>query len=142
MEEDYGTEDEKDFRKSFYQMTDKVENLFSYYQRRLEKNIRKQINTTGSTSRNKGNGGDHPCTPSSPFSSSSSSSSNKDSAITSLNAHKKNSENIDLNTPLLKFDIKYNLPMFNGENDAKKLDDWVRKIEVYCRIQKLSTNDI
>ena len=39
--------------------------------------------------------------------------------------------------PLLKLDIKYNLPMFNGENDAKKLDGWVRKIEVYCRIQKL-----
>ena len=41
-----------------------------------------------------------------------------------------------MNTPLLKLDIKYNLPMFNGENDAENLDDWVRKIEFYCRIQK------
>ena len=39
---------------------------------------------------------------------------------------------------LLKLDIKYNLLMFNGEVNAEKLDEWVRKIEVYCGIQKLT----
>ena len=43
-----------------------------------------------------------------------------------------------MNTPLLKLDIKYNLPMFNGEVNDKKQDDWVQQIEVYCRIQKLA----
>ena len=40
----------------------------------------------------------------------------------------------------MKLDIKFDLPTYNGELNAKKIDDWIRKIEVYCKIQKL-TND-
>jgi hypothetical protein len=39
--------------------------------------------------------------------------------------------------PLLKLDVKFNLSTYDGELDAEKLDNWVRQIEVYCRIQKI-----
>jgi hypothetical protein len=37
--------------------------------------------------------------------------------------------------PLLKLDVKFNLPMYNGEPNAEKLDNWIRQIEVYCCVQ-------
>ena len=43
--------------------------------------------------------------------------------------------------PHLKLDIKFDLPMYNGELNAEKLDNWIRQIEVYCRIQKF-TEDV
>ena len=43
--------------------------------------------------------------------------------------------------PYLKIDIKLELPMYKGELNAKKLDNWIRQIEVYCRIQKF-TEDV
>ena len=77
------------------------------------------MKVAGSTLENKGNGWDPPKTPpyllSSSFSTSSSS--------TSSDVHKKNFEKYDLDMPLLKLEIKYNLPMFNGEVNAEKLDD-------------------
>ena len=27
--------------------------------------------------------------------------------------------------------------MYNGELDAKKMDNWLKQIEVYCRIQNI-----
>jgi hypothetical protein len=39
--------------------------------------------------------------------------------------------------PLLKLDVKFELPMYNGELDAEKLDNWIKQIEVYCRIQQI-----
>jgi len=44
--------------------------------------------------------------------------------------------------PHLKLDIKFELPMYNGELDAEKLDNWIRQIEVYCRIQKFTEDDV
>ena len=93
-------------------MSDMVEKLFSYYQRRLDKKINKQIKEACNTS---SNGGKPPKTPPS---SSSDSSSN-----TSFDAHKNHFEKSDMDMPLLKLDIKYNSPMFNGEVNAKKLGD-------------------
>jgi hypothetical protein len=43
--------------------------------------------------------------------------------------------------PHLKLDIKFDLPLYNGELNAEKLDNWIRQIEVYCRIQKF-TEDV
>ena len=40
--EDYREEDEKAFRKDFYQMADRVEKLFADYQERLDKKKRKK----------------------------------------------------------------------------------------------------
>ena len=44
--------------------------------------------------------------------------------------------------PHLKLDIKFELPMYKGELNAEKLDNWIRQIEVYCRIQKFTEDDI
>ena len=38
---------------------------------------------------------------------------------------------------VLKLEVKFNLPTFIGEVNAKKLDHWIKQIEVYCRIQKI-----
>ena len=54
----------------------------------------------------------------------------------------KQNAKIDFNVPQLKLDIKFELPMYNGELNAEKLDNWIRKIEVYCRIQKFTEDDI
>ena len=37
-------------------------------------------------------------------------------------------------TSLIKLDVKFDLPIYNGELNAKKLDNWVRQIDVYCRV--------
>jgi len=37
----------------------------------------------------------------------------------------------------LKIEVKFDLPNFYGEVNAKKLDHWIKQIEVYCRIQKI-----
>ena len=39
--------------------------------------------------------------------------------------------------PLLKLDVKFQLPTYDGELDTKNLDNWVRQLEVYCRIQRI-----
>ena len=49
---------------------------------------------------------------------------------------------IDFNVPQLNVDIKFELPMYNGELNAEKLDNWIRQIEVYCRIQKFTKDSI
>ena len=38
---------------------------------------------------------------------------------------------------LLKLDVKFQLCTYDGELDVEKLDNWVRQLEVYCRIQKI-----
>ena len=67
-DEDYQGEDEKAFRKAFYQMTDIVEKLFSDYQERLEKKKMKKEQAKD----NAWGKGKDPSNPSSPSSSSSS----------------------------------------------------------------------
>ena len=32
--------------------------------------------------------------------------------------------------------------MYNGEVNAKKLYNWIRQLEVYCRVQNLQEDDI
>lgn len=39
--------------------------------------------------------------------------------------------------PFFKLDVKFYLPMFNGESNTEKLSNWIRQIEVYCRIQQI-----
>ena len=75
----------------------------------------------------KGNGGNGD--PSSPSSSSS----------TSVNqSHKLKTSG---KNPLLKLDVKFELPIFNSEVNAEKLDNWIRQLEVYLRIQNLHDDD-
>jgi hypothetical protein len=80
-----------------------------------------------------GNGGNGASPPPSPPSSSSSSSSTSSKHLpNSPKGHGKTPSQI----PSLKLDIKFELPIYNGEVNAEKLDNWIRQIEVYCRIQK------
>jgi hypothetical protein len=37
----------------------------------------------------------------------------------------------------LKLDVKFELPIYDGELNAEKLDNWIKQIEVYCRVQKI-----
>ena len=50
---------------------------------------------------------------------------------------KKTPANSDPNKPLLKIDAKFELVMHNGELDAEKLDNWLKQIEVYYKIQQI-----
>jgi len=68
-----------------------------------------------------------PSPPSLPSSSSSSSSSHKSSPC-----KKKNKKSF-----VIKLDVKFDLPIYDGERNVEKLDNWIRQIEVYCRVQKI-----
>ena len=103
--EDYREEDEKAFRKGFYQMADRVEKLFAYYQRILEKKEIKKEKAKDNASRK----GEDPSDPSSP-----SSSSSKSSGIASSNP-KKQPEKAKSDLCYLKLDIKFEFPTYNGE---------------------------
>jgi hypothetical protein len=39
--------------------------------------------------------------------------------------------------PLLKLDVKFELPRYDGEVNAERLDKWVRQMEVYCSVQQI-----
>ena len=39
--------------------------------------------------------------------------------------------------PLLKLDVKFELPMYDGEVNAERLENWVRQMEVYCSVQQI-----
>jgi hypothetical protein len=85
-----------------------------------------------------GNGGNGASPPPSPPSSSSSSSSTSSKHLpNSPKGHGKTPSQI----PSLKLDIKFELPIYNGEVNAEKLDNWIRQIEVYCRIQKIQDDE-
>lgn len=40
-------------------------------------------------------------------------------------------------TSLIKLDVKFDFPIYDGELNAKKLDNWIRHIDVYCRVQSI-----
>ena len=44
-------------------------------------------------------------------------------------------------SPFLKIDVKFEFPMFNGEVNADKIDNWIRQLEVYLRIQNLHEDE-
>ena len=67
-------------------------------------------------------GGDQPPSPST---SESSSYSHHHHHRNSRDAHKKY---------FFKLYVKFDIPMFNGECNAKKLNNWIRHIEIYYRI--------
>jgi hypothetical protein len=69
-----------------------------------------------------GNGGNGASPPPSPPSSSSSSSTNSRPLLNSPKGHGKTPSQI----PSLKLDIKFELPIYNGEVNAEKLDNWIR----------------
>jgi hypothetical protein len=72
-----------------------------------------------------------PSPPSSPSSSSSTSNASSHSTTSTIqNQTHKNKSNM----PLLKFDVKFELPLYDGELNVEKSDNWIRQIQVYCRM--------
>jgi hypothetical protein len=86
----------------------------------------------------KGESSKPPPSPPSPpsFPSSSISTSNDSSHSTTHTIQKKTHKNKSDMT-LLKLDVKFEFPLYDGELNAEKLDNWIRQIEVYCRINKI-----
>ena len=41
-------------------------------------------------------------------------------------------ENTKKKEYLIKLDIKFDLPIYDGELNAEKLDNWIRQVDVYC----------
>lgn len=92
-------------------MIDRVEKLFS----RLEKiESAEKITLEGQGLVHEDDGGDPPPSPST---SESYSSSHHHNHINPKDASKK---------PFPKLDVKFDLPMFNGESNADKLNNWIR----------------
>ena len=38
----------------------------------------------------------------------------------------------------MKLDVKFELPICDGKMNPRKLDNWIKQLEVYCRIQNIS----
>jgi hypothetical protein len=70
-----------------------------------------------------------PSPPSSP-STSSSSSSSKSNARQHVHKHKH-----EMHLP--KLDVKFELPMYDGEVNVERLDNWVRQMKIYYSVQKI-----
>jgi hypothetical protein len=49
----------------------------------------------------------------------------------------KSSKKTDHNLPLLKLDVKFEFSTYDGELNANKLDNWIKKIKVNCRVQRI-----
>jgi hypothetical protein len=123
------SQDEKEFRKNFLAMSKMVKVLYEDY-------LERKRPVLGESSKGKSEEeDDHPQIPPSPPSSppsspSSSSSSSKSNA--KKNVHKNKNE-----MPLLKLDVKFEIPIYDGEVNAEKLDNWIRQMEVYCSVQQI-----
>jgi hypothetical protein len=43
--------------------------------------------------------------------------------------------------PLLKLYVKFELPMYDGEVNAERTDNWVKWMEVYCSVQQIRAEE-
>jgi hypothetical protein len=119
-EEDKCDEQEKSFHMVFYRMSDMVEKMYGGYEKRMEnKGNKKEASDDENASVNKGVGGDPLDPPSSPSSSTSSSFDHSHHFHHSI--HKDS-----FKKTLLKLDVKLSLPMFNGDPNPEKIDNWIR----------------
>ena len=55
-----------------------------------------------------------------------------DTNQTFSSSHTSHSNNA--NMPYFKLDVKFELPIYNGDLYAEKLDNWMKQLEVYCRV--------
>jgi len=118
-EDEAQPEEERNFHKTFYSMEKNVGQLVL----RLDRAEGRKLEEKGSEH---GSGGEEP--PPSPSTSESSSSSHHHNRRNLVDASKK---------PFFELDVKFGLSVFNGESNADKLNNWIRQIEVYCKIQQI-----
>ena len=93
------------------------------------KKVRHAASSSKTSKKDKGKGkaDKPPSPPSSPSSSSSSSSSSVESEIGKW----------PKKTSLLKLDVNFELPIYDGEMNPENLDNWIKQLEVYCHIQNI-----
>ncbi len=41
---------------------------------------------------------------------------------------------------LIKLDVKFDFPIYHGELNVEKLDNWIRQSDVYCRVQNIDSD--
>ena len=96
-----------------------------------DKKARDAASSSNKSKKDKGKGkADKPPSPPSSPSSSSSFSSSAESET----------EKKPKKTYLLILDVKFELLIYDGEINLEKLDNWIKQLEVYCRIQKISND--
>ena len=101
----------------FYRMSQMVERMYGDYEKRMKKKgKKKEARADHDASVNRGVGGDPHEPMYSPLSSSSSSYEHSHHSHHSI--HK-----ASFKKPLLKLDVKFALPMFNGDANPEKLDN-------------------
>jgi hypothetical protein len=128
----------EDLRKAFMEMREMMKLLMEEWNTRLQdegSNPSKHKGDSGDKTPN-GNGENGASPPPSPPYYSSSFTSSRP-LPNYPKGHGKNPSQI----PLLMLDIKFELPMYNGGINAEKLDNRIRQIEVYCRIQKIQDDE-
>lgn len=130
------TEDEKTFRNDFLDMTEMAKVLYEERNSRLQGESSKPPKGEGSSGGGDGNGDKPLRSPQSSSYSSSQESSHSSTNTTLTHTHHHSSKGIG-KSPFLKLDVKFEFHMYNGEVNAEKLDNWIRQLEVYCRIQNL-----
>ena len=123
-------EEERVLRKAFIDMTNMVRILYQERNERLEgegSKLHKEghgssggHNDEDKSKKGNGRNGGNGEPSSSPSSSSSSS--------TSSSVHQPHKSKSTGKSPLLKLDVKFEFPMFNGELNADKLDNWIRQL--------------
>jgi hypothetical protein len=115
-EEDKHDEQEKNFHMVFYRMSEMVKRMYGDYEKRMKKKERKkEAHAVDDASVNQGVGGD----PLEPLYFPSSSSSSSENSHHSQHSNHKTS----FKKPLLKLDVNFSLPMFNGDANHEKLDN-------------------
>ena len=124
-------EEERVFRKAFIDMTEMVRVLYQERNERLEgegSKLHKEgqgssggHNDEDKSKKGNGGNGDSGKFPSSPSYSSSSYS-------TSSSIHQPYESKNMGKSPFLKLDVKFELPIFYGEVNAEKIDNWMRKL--------------
>jgi len=107
-EDEAHLEEKSNLRKTFYSMVENISQLVLRLEKAEERNLEEQGSTHG-------NGGEQP--PPSPSASESSSSSHHHNHRNPKDASKK---------PFFKLDVKFDLPMFNGESNVEKLNNCIR----------------
>lgn len=120
-------EDEKTFKKAFFDMTEMVKVLYEERNNRLQRESSKPPKGEGSSGGGNGKGGNGngekppPSPPSSSYSNSQASSPSS-TMTTHTHTHQHSAKGTG-KSPFLNLDVKFELPMYNGEVNVDKLDN-------------------
>jgi hypothetical protein len=134
-------DEEENLRQTIIQLRDMIQVMIRHMMSQGEGSNPSMHNEGGGDKTPGRDGGNGASAPPSPPPSSSSSSSSSSTSLKNLPHSPKGHGKTPSQIPSLKLDIKFELPIYNGEVNAEKLDNWIRQIEVYSRIQKIQDDE-